>query len=178
MNDKLTILAVFALSVGLIGNAYAHKGQAVGDYNMEVGWKTEPPIAGKKNAIEVTITQASSSDKKNAKDNRMDHGSMDSKTEDSKANGSKSTKETKEHKRTEKATEISGLSKTLEVDVMLNGKKTFLKLVEDKKNKGTYHGVFMPDTEGQPLVHVVEKIKKTPVEITFHPEKVVLPTKK
>lgn len=182
MNNKLAVLAVFALSVGLIGNAYAHKAQTVGAYNLEVGWKTEPPIAGKKNAIEITITQASSSDKKNAKDNPLDHDSMDSKTKDVKANDSKSTKETKEHKHTEKTTlkhsyvtkaaGISGLSKTLEVDVTLNGKKTFLKLVEDKKNKGTYHGTFTPDAEGQPLVHVVGKIKKTPVEITLHPEKV------
>lgn len=187
MNNKLAVLAVFALSVGLIGNAYAHKAQTVSDYNMEVGWKTEPPVAGKKNAIEVTITQASSSDKKNAKGNQMDPDSMDSKTKDAKANNSKSTKETKEHKHAEKtpakhspgkkAVGISGLSKTLEVDVTLNGKKTFLKLVEDKKNKGTYHGAFTPDAEGQPLVHVVGKIKKIPVEITFHPEKVE-PSKK
>ncbi|HEY8109673.1 MAG TPA: hypothetical protein VIG05_02255 [Candidatus Nitrosotenuis sp.] len=185
MNNKLAVLAVIVLSVGLIGNAYAHKAQTVGDYNMEVGWKTEPPIVGKKNAIEVTITQVSP-DKKNAKDNHADHDSMDSKTKDTKTD-SKSTKETKEHKHAEKTTAkhshekkpvgISGLSKTLEVDVTLDGKKTFLKLVEDKKNKGTYHGAFTPNAEGQPLVHVVGKIKKTPVEITFHPEKVEPPKK-
>lgn len=193
LNNKLAVLAVFALSVGLIGNAYAHKAQTVGDYNMEVGWKIEPPISGKKNAIEVTITQASSSDKKNTKDNHMDHDSMDtksmdSKTKDPKTNNSKSTKETKEHSHVEKTpskhshgtktTGISGLSKTIEVDITLNGKKTLLKLVEDKKNKGTYHGAFTPDAEGQPLVHAVGKIKKTPVEVTFHPEKVELSTKK
>ncbi|QLH09032.1 hypothetical protein [Candidatus Nitrosotenuis sp. DW1] len=186
MKNKLAVLAFFALSVVLIGNAYAHKGQTVGDYNMEVGWKTEPPISGKKNAIEITITQASS-DKKIAKDNHMDHES-DEKTKDAKANDSKLTKETKEPKQTQKtstkpshgtkAVGISGLSKTLEVDVTLNGKKTFLKLVEDKKNRGTYHGAFTPDAEGQPLVHVVGKIKKIPVEVTFHPEKVGLPAKK
>lgn len=187
MNNKLAVLAVFALSVGLIGNAYAHKAQTVGDYNLDVGWKTEPPVAGKKNAIEVTVTQASSSDKKNAKNGYMDHDSMDSKTKDTKSDDSKSAKEAKEYKHAEKtpakhspgkkATGISGLSKTLEVDVTLNGKKTFLKLVEDKKNKGTYHGAFTPDSEGQPLVHVVGKIKKAPVEMTFHPEKVE-PSKK
>lgn len=184
MNNKLAVLAVFALSVGLIGNAYAHKAQTVGDYNMEVGWKTEPAISGKKNAIEVTITQASS-DKKNTKDDHMDHDSMNAKSMDSKVN---STKDIKEHKPAEKTAVkhshgkksigILGLSKTLEVDVTLNGKKTFLKLIEDKKNKGTYHGAFTPDAAGQPLVHVVGKIKKTPVEVTFHPEKVDPLTKK
>ena len=184
MNNKLAVLAVFALSVGLISNVYAHKAQTVGDYNMEVGWKTEPPIAGKKNAIEVTITQASSSDKKNTKDDHMDHDSMNAKSMDSKANSTKDIKEYKpaektaaKHSHGKKAIGISGLSKTLEIDVTLNGKKTFLKLVEDKKNKGTYHGIFTPNAEGQPLVHVVGKIKKTPVEVTFHPEKVDPPKK-
>ncbi len=183
MNNKLAVLAVFALSVGLIGNAYAHKAQTVGDYNMEVGWKTEPAISGKKNAIEVTITQASSG-KKITKDDHMDHDSMNAKSMDSKANSTKDIKEHKpaektavKHSHTTKSVGISGLSKTLEADVTLNGKKTLLKLVEDKKNKGTYHGTFTPNTEGQPLVHIVGKIKKTPVEMTFHPEKVEPPKK-
>ena len=185
MNNKLAVLAVLALSVGLVGNAYAHKAQTVGDYNIEIGWKIEPPISGKKNAIEITVTQVSPSDKKNTKDDHMDHDSMDSKPKDSKTNGAKSAKESKPAEKTSpkyghatKAVGISGLSKTLEVDVTLHGKKTFLKLVEDKKNKGTYHGAFTPNAEGQPLVHVVGKIKKTPIEMTFHPEKVELAAKK
>jgi hypothetical protein len=177
MNNKIAVLVVIALSVGLVSNAYAHKAQVVGDYNVEVGWKTEPPVAGKKNAIEVTVTQASPSDKQNSKDSHMDHDLADAKSTNPKL-----TKETKEHKHEEKttvkqdhakkATGVSGLSKTIEIDVILNGKKTFLKLVEDKKNRGTYHGTFTPNAEGHPLVHVVGKIKKTPIELTFHPEKV------
>lgn len=190
MNQKIAVLAVFALSVGLIGNAYAHKAQTVGDYTMEVGWKVEPPIVGKKNAIDVTVTQTPS-DKKTSKDTHTDHDSMDvksmdSKSKDSKTSSSKPTKPeehahdektTATHSHGAKATGISGLGKTLQVDVTLNGKKTFLKLVEDKKTKGTYHGEFTPDAKGQPLVHIVGKILKTPVEITFHPEKVEAPKK-
>jgi len=189
MNTKLAVLAVLVLSVGLVSSAYAHKSQVVGDYKMEVGWKNEPPLVGKKNAIEITVTKASSSDKKSS-----DHGSHDQEAE--KTNKTKtsyektsagitlisSSKDSSEHKDTKKSTHshktkkkaigVTGLGKTLEADVTLNGKKTFLKLTEDKKNKGTYYGQFTPDSEGHPTVHVVGKIKKTPVELTFHPEKV------
>ena len=184
MNKKLALLAVVVLSVGLMTNAYAHKSHVVGNYKMEVGWKNEPPIVGKKNAIEITVTKASSTDKKSS-----DHGSHDEAEKTTKTSydessakimlvsSSKSGSENKHNEKShthsaKKSSGISGLSKTLEADVTLNGKKTFLKLTEDKKNKGTYYGQFTPDSEGHPTVHVVGKIKKTPVELTFHPEKV------
>ena len=185
MNKKLALLAVVVLSVGLMTNAYAHKSQLVGNYKMEVGWKNEPPTMGKKNAIEITVTKASSADKKSS-----DHGSHDPEAEkttktsydESSAkiilvSSSKSSSEHKNNEKshthsTKKSAGVSGLDKTLEADVTLNGKKTFLKLIEDKKKKGTYYGQFTPDSEGFPTVHVVGKIKNTPVEITFHPEKV------
>jgi hypothetical protein len=179
MNRKLAVLAVLALSVGLIGNAYAHKEQVIGDYKMKVGWKIEPPIAGKKNAIEITVIKASTTDKKTTKDAHQDHPD-DAKSQDTKKDtktSSKTTSSKTTHGHGKKTTGITGLDKSLEVDVTLNGKKTFLKLVEDKKNKGTYHAEFTPDAEGHPTVHVVGKIKTTLVEITFHPEKVEAKTK-
>lgn len=45
MNKKLGLLAAVILSVSLLGSAYAHKGQIVGDYKIDAGWKNEPPIA-------------------------------------------------------------------------------------------------------------------------------------
>lgn len=202
MQQKLVILAALVLSIGLVSSAYAHKGEVVGNYKIEVGWKNEPPIVGKQNAIEIIVTKATAADKKS----NHDDGSHDTKkkptttktfhdetpqnikhmsTKDKGHNHDvkKTTKkaiivvvkdrEGQEAKKTTKVTGITGLSKTLEADVTLNGKKTFLKLVEDKKNKGTYYGAFIPDSEGFPTVHVVGKIKNTPIEITFHPEKVV-----
>ena len=189
VQTKLAILAALVISVGLIGSAYAHKAQVVGDYKMEVGWKNEPPIVGKKNAIEIVVTKATSSDKKSS----HAHDSSDHDTKKTtKAKTTKtsydmpseiklvSTTKDKEHehdtkstkKTTKKAAGVSGLSKTLEADVTLNGKKTFLKLVEDKQKKGTYYGDYTPTSVGHPTVHVVGKIKNTPVEVTFHPEKV------
>jgi hypothetical protein len=183
MQKKLAIVTALILSLGLISSVYAHKSEMVGNYKIEVGWKNEPPIMGKKNAIEITITKATAADKKL----KHDHDSHVAKKkltttktffdETSQTIKEVSTKD-KEHKHnakktTKPATGISGLSKMLEVDVTLNGKKTFLKLIEDKKNKGTYYGTYTPDSEGFPTVHIVGKIKNTPIETTFHPEKVV-----
>ncbi len=185
MDAKVALLTVVILSVGLMTNAYAHKAQVIGDYKMDVGWKNEPPIVGKKNAIEIVVTKATSSDKKSS----HDHNSRDTKKttkttktlyeEPSASIKLVSTSKDKEHKHdtktkkiTKKSVGVTGLSKTLEADVTLNGKKIFLKLVEDKQHKGTYHGDYTPNSVGHPTVHVVGKIKNTPVEITFHPEKV------
>ena len=55
MNTKLATLVVLAVAIGLVGNAYAHKDQVIGDYKVEVGWTKEPPVAGKANAIEINI---------------------------------------------------------------------------------------------------------------------------
>jgi hypothetical protein len=190
MNSKVALLAVVLLSVGLMTNAYAHKAQVIGDYKIEVGWKNEPPIVGKKNAIEIVVTKATSSDKKSSTDHNHDsHDHDDKKTtkttktlyEESSTNIKLvSTNKDKEHKHDTKTTKkstkkvvgVTGLSKTLEADVTLNGKKTFLKLVEDKQHKGTYHGDYTPASVGYPTVHIVGKIKNTQIEVTFHPEKV------
>ena len=37
-------------------NALAHEGITVGDYDLEVGWLTEPPITGQMNGIIVNVT--------------------------------------------------------------------------------------------------------------------------
>jgi fructose-specific component phosphotransferase system IIB-like protein len=130
MNAKLALVVVVLLVVGLMANAYAHKAETVGNYKVVVGWKIEPPLVAKKNAIEIIVTTSNSKG-------------------------------------------VTGLGKTLEADVTLNGKKTFLNLVEDTKKKGTYYGDFTPPAGGFPTVHVVGKINGTPAELTFHPEKVV-----
>jgi hypothetical protein len=187
MNAKVALLAVVVLSLSLMTNAYAHKAQVVGDYKIEVGWKNEPPIVGKKNAIEILVTKATSSDKKSSNHDHDSHDHDAKKTKTTKTSYDESssniklvsTSKDKEHKHdtkttksTKKSAGMTGLSKTLEADVTLNGKKSFLKLVEDKQHKGTYHGTYTPNSVGYPTVHVVGKIKNTPVEITFHPEKV------
>ena len=73
MNTKLAALAVIFVAVGLVGSAYAHKSQVIGDYKVGVGWDTEPPIVNKKNQIEVMITSATKADKASGSMDHMDH---------------------------------------------------------------------------------------------------------
>lgn len=179
MNKRLGLLAIAILSVSILGSAHAHKGQIIGDYKIDAGWKNEPPIAGKSNAIEVIITKASMSEKKTtSKDEHKDDGHKD---DHKKTNTKKSTHDEKSKKKphddskkkSKKVTNgLSGLSKNVDVTVMLNGQKTFLTLIEDPKNKGVYHGEYTPSESGHPTVHIAGKIKGVDIEATFHPEKV------
>lgn len=86
MNTKLAALAVIFVAIGLIGSAYAHKSQVIGDYKVGVGWDDDSPTVGKKNQIEVMISTAAKADKASGSmDNdhmeKMDmHDHMDKKT--------------------------------------------------------------------------------------------------
>jgi len=50
------LLVVFILLVINSQNAFAHEGITVGDYDLEIGWLTEPPITGQMNGIIVNVT--------------------------------------------------------------------------------------------------------------------------
>lgn len=187
MNSSLAVLAILALSIGLIGNAYAHKEQVMGDYKIDIIWAKEPRV-GKPNSIEVIVTTASASDKmmmemKGMTDGQManmDHSKMldpstkpDAKKPMAKSSTVKKSIVPPAHET--KSTGITGLK--LDADITINGKNITLKLIENKKTKGKYSAAFTPMGEGSPIVHVVGKIKNTPIEVSFHPEKVEKSTK-
>ena len=138
MNNKLAVFAIFALTIGLIGNAYAHKSEVVGDYKLEIGWTKEPPVKGKPNAIELTVTKASASDKAIASmEDQMDD-EMSNSTVKSDVTKSPTTpnsiKSTMSHDVVTKKITTNGITGLkLDADISINGKKTMLKLVEDKK---------------------------------------------
>lgn len=50
---------IFAFSVLIVGSysAYAHKTVTVGPYDIEVGWRDEPPLVSQQNAIVFAITE-------------------------------------------------------------------------------------------------------------------------
>jgi hypothetical protein len=169
MDTKLAALAVFALAISLVGNAYAHKDQVLGDYKVSVGWTKEPPVAGKANAIEINIAKASASEKKSTTSHEGHDAKADKKTK-STHDEKKTTKKKPTHDH--KSAGIKGLAKSLEVDITLNDKKTILKMVEDKKKPGRYTAEYTPEAEGHPTVHIYAKIKTTEIEGSFHPEKV------
>jgi hypothetical protein len=168
MNTKLASLVVFAVAIGLVGNAYAHKDQIIGDYKIEVGWVKEPPVAGKANAIEVNIVKASTSDKKSA----TSHDGHDAESDKKKHDHDEKKTTKKKSKHSHKAAGVKGLAKSLEIDITLNDEKTTLKVVEDKKQSGRYTAKYTPDAEGHPTVHIYAKIKTSEIEGSFHPEKV------
>jgi hypothetical protein len=142
---------VFVIGLGVLGidNAYAHKAMIVGDYKLDVGWKTEPPIANESNQIEIIFSIASDFDKQ-----RFESVSYDSSspvTED----------------------DLKGLANDLEVDIKVgNGKKVFVDLAEDPENSGTYLGEYTPVETGLVKIHIYGIIKGSDFEATFHPEKV------
>ncbi|GKS67767.1 hypothetical protein YTPLAS73_13140 [Nitrosarchaeum sp.] len=144
-------LLVCAVSIGIIeiDTAYAHKAQVVGDYKVDVGWKTEPPIANEPNAIEVVITIASDFDKQ-----RSD------------AIYFKSSSPASEK-------DITGLADDLEVYVKVGDEeKTLLTLFEDPKIPGIYYGEFTPQETGRTKIDVYGTINGGEFGATFHPEKV------
>lgn len=214
MNSKYAAMLVIFTAIGLVGSAYAHKSQVIGDYKIGVGWVTDPPVVGKSNKIEVMISKATATDKK------ADMGNMDHMNHEDHASTSKSTKTTPkttkstayEHRdsrvitvsadssmssmkmdsmksssinsktvtKTKSQTGdeeklvggITGLAKSLQVDITVNGKKKTLAMTEDPSNPGRYTGDYTPTSSGYPTVHLYVKINGKDVEGSFHPEEI------
>jgi len=60
MNKKIILSACFIASFLLVLNfrfVFAHEGITIGDYDLEIGWLTEPPITGQMNAIVLNVTK-------------------------------------------------------------------------------------------------------------------------
>lgn len=153
---------MLALSVGLVGNAYAHKEQIIGNYKIEAGWKEEPPVVGESNAVEVLVSSA------------LGNATEETNMTEGMTSGHMANETTQVPAEEEGPLEngISGLADKLQVDITVNGKKTFLTLVEDKDVPGDYFGDYTPSESGFPTVHIFGKIIDTDVEATYHIEKI------
>ncbi len=157
MTKILVVLVVCTIAIGLVGNAFAHKAEVIGDYKIEVGWENEPPVIGQKNTIEIIVTVATEHDKKSPSSDG-EHVAHDENMTD------------KDH--SEPGAGVSGLSDKLEATLSLNGQKTVLNLAETSKH-GVYHAKYTPAEVGFPSVNLVGKIGQgDEFEITFHPEKI------
>jgi hypothetical protein len=65
MNRKVFITASLLALLAIFytfGIAYAHTTVQVGDYEVEVGWVSEPPIIGQQNAVVVNVSDTTSLD--------------------------------------------------------------------------------------------------------------------
>ena len=63
MNKKIYIPACLIALITLMlshQTALAHESVTVGDYEIEIGWLSEPPIAGQLNGFEVSVSNTSS----------------------------------------------------------------------------------------------------------------------
>lgn len=71
MNRKLSVLSCFLATLMLMTGVQlvlAHNTIIVGDYEIEVGWLIEPPIAGQENAIVVHVVDTSDVDEQPVED--------------------------------------------------------------------------------------------------------------
>jgi len=152
-----------------VGNVYAHKAEIVGDYKIDVGWKSEPPVVGITNAIEIIVTVASEFDKDSLDhDDSIEHEGMTHEEHDEEM---KITEDEEPEEHLEPGAGIIDLADKLEPTIRLEGEKTELVLVEQSK-AGVYHAVYTPSAVGFPSVNLVGEIGHFEFEITFHPEKV------
>ena len=152
MNKGVFLVIACVLFIGLIDNVSAHKAEIVGDYKINVGWVTEPPVIGIPNAIEVIITVATDFDKGIQNENH---------DESMKHNKSKSIA----------GSGVTNLTNSLDGTVILYGEKTSLVLVE-QVNNGTYHGVYTPLKTGSIAINLAGELDHSEFEVTFHPEKI------
>ena len=62
MNKTSLIVASLLTVIALLSNsqtAQAHESITIGDYEIEVGWVNEPPVAGQLNGIEIHVSNTS-----------------------------------------------------------------------------------------------------------------------
>jgi len=62
MNKKLYVAACLLALIALLTSyqtALAHESITVGDYEIEIGWVEEPPVAGQQNAVLVSVSDTS-----------------------------------------------------------------------------------------------------------------------
>lgn len=156
MRFFVIILVVFAINVMIIETnpVYAHKAQIVGDFKVDVGWKTEPPIANEQNTIEVIFTIASDFDKQ-----RFDIVPI-------------------QYSDPVNPSDITGLARDLEVQIRIgDGDKKTITFTESSETPGTYYGSYTPVEAGLTKINLYGKIKGSEFEASFNPEKVEESTK-
>ena len=168
MNTKLAALAVIFVAVGLVGSAYAHKSQVIGDYKVGVGWETEPPVVGKANQIEVMISSATKADK--TADSHDDH---DSKTKSHDHMEKKAKKTDTKPKTAAKSTKPTSLDQTSTkiITISADSKKTKADSTAKKTVKKSDHA----DHEEPKLAGGVTGLAKNlQVDITLNGKKTML----
>ena len=124
---------------GLLGTAFAHTIDSVGEYRLEIGWMNEPVVSGETNGIEFSV-------------NRLEPGL-----------------ELKGQKFKEG---ISGLEKSLKIELLFKEEKIKLSLSPDHNIPGKYYAFVNPTVSGFYQVNILGHIEETPISLSMHPPKV------
>lgn len=138
MNFK-NLAFLLLLIPGLLGTAFAHTIDSVGEYRLEIGWMNEPVVSGETNGIEFSV-------------NRLEPGL-----------------ELKEQKFKEG---ISGLEKSLKIELLFKQEKIILSLSPDHNIPGKYYAFVNPTVSGFYQVNILGHIDETPISLSMHPPKV------
>lgn len=138
MNFK-NLAFLLLLVPGLLGTAFAHTIDSVGEYRLEIGWMNEPVVSGETNGIEFSV-------------NRLEPGL-----------------ELKEQKFKEG---ISGLEKSLKIELLFKEEKITLPLSPDHNIPGKYYAFVNPTVSGFYQVNILGHIEETPISLSMHPPKV------
>ena len=138
MNFK-NLAFLLLLIPGLLGTAFAHTIDSVGEYRLEIGWMNEPVVSGETNGIEFSV-------------NRLEPGL-----------------ELKEQKFKEG---ISGLEKSLKIELLFKEEKIKLSLSPDHNIPGKYYAFVNPTVSGFYQVNILGRIEETPISLSMHPPKV------
>lgn len=138
MNFK-NLAFLLLLIPGLLGTAFAHTIDSVGEYRLEIGWMNEPVVSGETNGIEFSV-------------NRLEPGL-----------------ELKEQKFKEG---ISGLEKSLKIELLFKEEKIILSLSPDHNIPGKYYAFVNPTVSGFYQVNILGHIEETPISLSMHPPKV------
>ncbi len=143
----LKILLLISLTIpGLVGIAYGHTIDAVGDYRLEIGWMNEPVVSGETNGIELYVSPLVPCPEiaepiKCAESQPFQNG-------------------------------VPNLDKTLKMQLVLKDQKITLPLKEDHNIPGKYYAFVNPTVSGFYQANVLGTIEETKVSLSMHPPKV------
>lgn len=143
---NFTILFLLLLIPGLIGTAYGHTIDAVGEYRVEIGWMNEPVVSGETNAIEFYVSPLIPCPEipepiKCAESQKFQNG-------------------------------VEGLKKTVKMQLIYKDESIILPLSPDHNIPGKYYAFVNPTVSGFYQANVLGSIKETPISLSMHPPKV------
>ena len=130
----------------LIGIAYGHTVDSVGEYRVEIGWMNEPVVSGETNAIEFYVSPLVPCPEiekaiKCAESQDFQNGVVD-------------------------------LKKTIKMQLVFKDEKITLPLSPDHNIPGKYYAFVNPTVSGFYQANILGAIKDTPISLSMHPPKV------